>query len=382
VKITCIIHSLDGGGAERVMAALSSQLADRDHQVTLITLDDGSRDRHTVNSKVLRRALNVMSESGSLVTRLRRMRQRTLSLRTAIAESNPDVVLSFCDRTNILTLLATGPLSLPVVISERSDPTMQNLGNVWEWLRVRTYRRATKIIALTPESAKHLRAIAGKEVQVIPSAVNVPPESVTNSTRVEADNNHRILAIGRLEHEKGFDRLIYAFAPIAAKDIEASGQRVGAEQKAWSLRILGEGSQREQLEQQARAVGLADRIEFPGWVKNVWEELSQATMFVLPSRYEGFPSALLEAMAAGVPSIAVDCESGPRAVINDSQCGLLVENNKQALTEAMQTMIDDPERRIQMGLSGKNVIERFGWNAMTSAYEDVLRDAVHNKPAR
>lgn len=360
------------------MAALSSQLADRDHQVTLITLDDGAKDRHEVSPQVSRRSLDVMSESGNLVTRLRRMRQRTLLLRAAIIESNPDVVLSFCDRTNILALLATRPLSLPVVISERSDPSMQNLGNVWEWLRVRTYRRATKIIALTPESAKRLRAIAGKEVHVIPSAVDAPPQSITSSTRTDANRNRRILAIGRLEHEKGFDRLIRAFAPIAAASQETGVEaEVEAEPKGWSLRILGEGSQREQLEQQARDLDLADRVTFPGWVKNVWEELSQATLFVLPSRYEGFPSALLEAMAAGVPSIAVDCESGPRAVINDSQCGLLVENSEQTLTEAMRTLIDDPERRIQVGLAGKKVIERFGWNAMTSAYEDVLREAVH-----
>ena len=164
---------------------------------------------------------------------------------------------------------------------------------------------------------------------MIPSAVDLPP---IQSDRESAIRNRRILGIGRLENEKGFDRLIDAFATISPS------------QPSWSLRILGEGSERASLEDQIRELGLSDRVTMPGWIQPVWDELAEATIFALPSRYEGFPSALLEAMACGVPSVAVDCPSGPRAVINDDQCGLLVADDTDCTVAAESSRLIDDAR--------------------------------------
>jgi glycosyltransferase involved in cell wall biosynthesis len=133
------------------------------------------------------------------------------------------------------------------------------------------------------------------------------------------------------------------------------------------------------LESQTRELGLASQITMPGWVRPVWKELATSTIFALPSRYEGFPSALLEAMAVGVPSIAVDCESGPRAVINESGIGLLVPNDVASLAEGIGKLIEDTDWRERLGQAGKNVVERFGCSAMVDAHERVLRDAVGAK---
>lgn len=365
MKIVCIIHSLDGGGAERVMAALASHLVLREHAVTLVTLDDGAVERHSVDDQVDRQRLDLMFESRGLAAKFFNTRNRVTAIRAAIRKHAPDVVLSFCDRTNILVLMAARTLDMPIVISERSDPSQQNLGTVWEYLRNHTYRNATSIIALTETSATHLRERFATTVKVIPSAVDLPP---IQSDRESAIRNRRILGVGRLEHEKGFDRLIDAFATISAS------------QPNWSLRILGEGSARASLEDQIRKLGLSQRATMPGWVRPVWDELAESTIFALPSRYEGFPSALLEAMACGVPSVAVDCPSGPRAVINDDQCGLLVPNDTTALSSGMVRLIDDAAFREQIGVVGKNVVDRFGWDIMVNAYEDALVAAA-NKTA-
>lgn len=340
------------------MATLTSQLAKRGHTVTLITLDDGQCERHQVDDRVGRRRLDVMSESGGLIAKISNTRRRISAVREAIKELSPDVLLSFCDRTNVLALMATKRLGLPVVISERSDPRQQNLGRAWEFARGRTYRRATAMIALTETSASYLSERFGCPVDVIPSAVDPPP---IVSDRQQAKQNRRIIGIGRLEQEKGFDRLIEAFA------------KVGASHPDWTLKILGEGSLRGSLQELVEQRGLQQRVELAGWVRPVWEELAGSTIFALPSRYEGFPSALLEAMAVGVPSVAVDCESGPRAVITEPGHGLLVPDTVQGLTDGIEQLINDGDLRETLAAGGKDVVTRFSWDTMVDAYEGVLR---------
>ncbi len=364
MKIACIIHSLDGGGAERVMAGLASRLAQRGHQTTLITLDDGRSDRHDVDPSVLRRPLQVMAQSNHPIDKFLNTRHRLTAIRRAVADANPDVVLSFCDRTNILVLMALGRTAIPTVIAERSDPRQQHLGRMWEVLRKRTYHRADRIVALTQTSAEALGPLSQHPVVVIPSAVETPPQL---SDRTEAETNQRILAIGRLEPEKGFDRLMRAFQSVAQTS------------PSWNLRILGEGSQRDQLLSLAEVLGIDDQLSMPGWVRPVWDELSAATIFALPSRHEGFPSALLEAMAAGVPSVAVDCESGPRSIVRHEIDGLLVENSVEGLAGGIARLIDDTALREKLGRQGKSVTQRFNWEKMTDAYQQVLREAVTSR---
>jgi glycosyltransferase involved in cell wall biosynthesis len=387
LNIACIIHSLDGGGAERVMAALASRLSQRSHQVTLVTLGDGKGDRHEVDSLVQRRRLDLLFQQKGWLAKISGNRRRIAELRSALTDISPDVVLSFCDRTNILAGFSC-PKGVPLVLSERSDPSQQKLGRIWEWLRDRSYRRAEHLIALSDTSAEHLRRRFLVPLSVIPSAVDVPP---IRSDRKSAEANQVVIGIGRLEPEKGFDRLIHAFA------------EVGNQSSNWRLRILGEGSCREALQKLTQQLGVQDRVELPGWVRPVWGDLAAATMFVLPSRYEGFPSALLEAMAVGVPSIAVDCESGPRAILAETQShtavsikadlgdenaglsglsqdglpgGLLVPNDAASIADAMQLFIADSQTRERIGQRGIEVAKCFSWQEMVSQYEAVLRKAV------
>ncbi|WP_342190416.1 glycosyltransferase family 4 protein [Stieleria varia] len=358
-----MIHSLSGGGAERVMASLASRLALREHAVTLITLDDGSSDRHDLGSDVGRITLNVMGASESLWDKLSRFRARYTALRNAIVDTRADVVLSFCDRTNIETLIAAKRTGIPVVVSERSDPRWQTLGSFWEWMRRRTYRRAARVIALTETTAEFLRPLNPRTV-VIPSAIECPP---IRSDRVAAQLEKMIIGVGRLEPEKGFDRLIEAFAIATTQHPD------------WRLKILGDGSQRETLIGQAKSLNIAHRVEMPGWVRPIWEPLSRATIFALASRYEGFPSALMEAMASGVPSVSVDCPSGPREIIRDGDNGRLCGNDVSSLADAISELISQDEKREHMGIQGTEIVQRYSWDKMVCSYETVLQDVVSNR---
>ena len=383
LKIVCIIHSLNGGGAERVMANLATRLSERGHRVVLITLDDGSRNRHCLGDKVVRKPLDVMGITRGPVEKLAANARRLSRLRRAILGESPDVLLSFCDQTNVLVSAATIGLKIPLVISERSDPAEQRLGRLWEMGRRRLYPRVSRLVALTETSAATLRRLSDRPVDIVPSAVDLPvfsgePEIDEASGNSQTDRRQPagvVLGIGRLEYEKGFDRLIQAFANVVDQQQKSrNGTRAGAEPN-WTLRILGEGTQRRSLMALADQLGVADRVSLPGWVRPVWNELRRATIFALPSRYEGFPSALLEAMAAGVPSLAVDCESGPRAIITSGLDGLLVNNSIEGLSAGLTDLIRDPALRQQLGIAGQCVIERFGWDQMVDRYEAILMQA-------
>lgn len=370
-----------------MMAALASRLSQRAHEVTLVTLGDGQGDRHQVDTAVQRRRLNLLFEQKGWLRKVVSNRRRVIELRETLSGIAPDVVLSFCDRTNILAGFAC-PKSVPLVLSERSDPAQQKLGPIWEWLRDRSYRRADHLIALSATSAEHLEQRFSVPLSVIPSAVDLPP---VRSDRAIAEANQLVMGIGRLEPEKGFDRLIRAFAQA---DYESS---------SWRLRILGEGSCRKALLELVQQLGLQGRVELPGWVRPVWDELAAATMFVLPSRYEGFPSALLEAMVVGVPSIAADCESGPRAILGEAKSmiapvtfpgkseyeadpaelkqdqlpgGLLVPDDTASLSDAIRVFMADSRTREQTGRQGIEVAKGFSWEKMVTRYETVLDQAV------
>lgn len=343
-----------------MMAGLTSALAERGHELVLITLDDAGSDRHAVHRDVVRMALGVMRDSRGGIDSLVNTRRRLWAIRAAVSASRPDVVLSFCDRTNVSVLAAMLGTSIPVVVAERSDPAQQHLGRWWERARRLTYRRASRVIALTETAAAHLRQLSPRPVEVIPSAIEAPPNT---SDRAVAVANQQVIAMGRLAPEKGFKRLLDAFATAT---IASPG---------WSLRILGEGPERGALEKRTEQHRLGDRVSLPGWVRPVWGELARSTLFVLPSHYEGFPSALLEAMAVGVPSLAVDCDSGPRAIIEHDVNGYLVANNTAALAEGMLSLMHDVDKRERLGAAGRSVLERFSWPSMVAAYERVLTDA-------
>ena len=139
--------------------------------------------------------------------------------------------------------------------------------------------------------------------------------------------------MGRLCPQKGFDVLLEAFASVAA-DLPSA-----------RLVVLGKGSDREGLLRQAAALGIADRVDFPGWLPNPYALLSRATVFVMSSRYEGFPNALLEAMACGVPAVATDCPSGPSEIL-EGEVGILVPiDDAKGISGALRKILQDPALR-------------------------------------
>ncbi len=174
-----------------------------------------------------------------------------------------------------------------------------------------------------------------------------------------------VVAIGRLCPQKGFDVLLDAFAKVAS--VLPSTRLV----------VLGKGNDRGELIRRAQTLGIADRVDFIGWVQNPYALLSRASAFVMSSRYEGFPNALLEALACGAPAVATDCPSGPSEILEGGIGRLVPVEDPGALSVAILDVLRDPVLRAEMAREGRRrVEERYSLDRMVSDYEQLFEEVV------
>jgi glycosyltransferase involved in cell wall biosynthesis len=274
----------------------------------------------------------------------------------------PDVVVSFIEQTNVRILAALLGTGIPIIVSERTDPRRHQVARGWNFARLMLYPLAETVVVQTESVAAWARRfLPDRKVQVIPNFVPALPPATS------ADQRHsdEFLAVGRLSHVKGFDLLLRAFADSGLK---VTGVR---------LTILGEGPERASLESLARELGIAEAVSLPGIVQDPERWMAQCALFVLPSRYEGFPNALLEAMAMGCAVVAADCPSGPRELVIEGENGLLVPTeNVEALAGALKKLMGDAALRRRLGDQAVSVRQRFAREAIIGRWETLILDCI------
>ncbi len=344
MRLLLVISGLGIGGAERVVVSLAEAWHSRGDDVTIFTLND-SPVFYPLHSGIHRIGAGLASPSKGLLDGIRANLRRMQVLRKFVTECAPDVVIGFMDRTNVLTICATLGLNIPTIVCEHNDTGQLRIGAIWSLLRLITYPFASVVTFLTANVGQRWRPLLRERAVVMPNPVVVGEQD----GKVSFSHPRNLIAVGRLVSQKGFDLLLESFREVASKH------------KEWGLTILGEGELRPQLEAMVERLGLSSRVSLGGRVENPFAWLRLADLFVMPSRFEGFPCSLCEAMACGLPAISFDCDSGPRDIIREGVDGLLVPpGNVQKLVTAMDELMSNPERRMQMSLRGPDILHRFG----------------------
>jgi glycosyltransferase involved in cell wall biosynthesis len=326
------IPTLEIGGAERVSVTLANGIAARGHRVTLLTVKDSGPFRANVREHV-----EVVALGGTGVIEAFPALVRWLKL------EKPDAMLSMMAHTNLISIVArsVSKVKLRLIISERVSlahalPDMK--GRITRVLTSFLYKRADHITVVTKamiaEIVKHT-GVAEARVSAIYNPV-IDDDFLRQSNEktselhpwFELSDRRVILAVGRLDVQKGFDTLLAAFSILASSDDSAY------------LIILGEGKHRAQLEALRKKLGLIQRVAFPGFATNPYPSMKRASLFVLSSMSEGLPGVLVQAMACGTQVVSTDCPTGPREILEDGKWGALVPvGDEVALAHAMKNAL-------------------------------------------
>ncbi|MNQ48687.1 alpha-1,4-N-acetyl-D-galactosaminyltransferase [compost metagenome] len=362
-RVLLFIHSLHGGGAERVAADLSAHWAGMGREVMVVTQAGAEGDVYTLHPKVHREILNTAGEGGGLRGIWSNV-QRVRALRRVIRSFRPDIVLGMMTTASVLSVLACAGLRCRVIATEHTHPPSQTLSGFWQRLRRLTYPRAARVVALTRGTADWIeRHVPGSRLAVIPNPVHFPlPRAEPILTPVTGDGRKRLLAVGRLHADKGFDLLIQAYARLAASHPD------------WDLVILGEGDERPALEAQVREAGLESRIAMPGRAGNVGDWYDSAHLYVLTSRFEGLSNTLLESMASGLAAVSFDCDTGPREIVREGIDGVLVRPNGDvpALCKALDAVMSDDDGRLRMAQAATDVRDRFSAARVLRKWQEIF----------
>lgn len=366
MKLVFVISSLDMGGAQRVAVNLIQEWCKRGWAIKLVVTYSGRGTSYydiPEGVEVVYLADLVRSwRGGYLLDQLR----RTLSLRLLLKESRPNRVISFLTDANLFTLAASRGLGVPVVVSERNYPP----SDVIPWLhakaRLLLYPYATRVVIQTRRGLEWVaREIPSARAMAVPNPIALPlpaaHPTLEPSALIDAEAR-LILAAGRLVHEKGFDVLIDGFA------------RSAAQQPGWQLAIVGEGPERAALEHQIISLQQVGRIHLVGAAGNIGDWYERADIFVLASRYEGFPNALLEAMAHGCAAISFNCDTGPADIIVAGENGLLLGPSPDAdtLAQALTVLMTDEQLRQSLADAARAVSDRFSMNSVLKQWDIVL----------
>lgn len=365
-RIAVFLPSLAGGGAERMMLNLARGVTEHGYRVELVL----SRAEGPYLADVPPGVQLVDLEAGK--TPGYAAIGSLLPLRQYLRRTRPDVLLSAMSRINVVAVLAARFSSATprVVVSERNHLSSYVEGSdefgVWTlpWLVRASYPFADAVVPNSRGVADDLSETAGidRESMTVVNNPTVTPEIADRATEPVDDEWFDtggppvVLGVGSFSPQKDFTTLVDAFARVS-DDRDAR------------LVILGEGETESRVEQRVREHGLGDRVQFPGFVDNPYRYMSRADVFVLSSRWEGFPNALIEALACGAPVVATDCPSGPAEILSDGVYGSLVPvGDSEAMAAAVCDVLDDTHDPDRL----RDRADEFSYDVIAEQFLEVL----------
>lgn len=360
LKLFFVINSLTAGGAERVVTNLANYFNEVGFSVTIVCLSY-KEPVYAINKGVKLIYLTNKDKRDHFFYRLWFAAVTFFKLLILLIREKPGCVISFMTSANLWTGLTCSLTGTSFIVSERTTPdnTINKFNFFLKWICYLVYSKSKAIVV--PAKAMEGCLKKNKSFQklnnfyLIKNYVNV----FQQASMEQVHYKKFILGVGRLSYEKGFDQLIEAYSKIHSPEID--------------LIIAGDGNERELLIKRITELGLSNQVRLIGSKENLQDYYLQAELFVLPSRNEGYPNALIEAMSMGCPSIAMDCEFGPSEIIEHRSNGILVEDkNILMLAESMSEVLNDPAFKERLSIGGKLIGKTNAQEVITSKWEALI----------
>ena len=366
MKIVFVYGNMERGGAQRVISCLAAYCTQMGDEVTILTLDGGGSD-YELDPGVRVVGLNVAGDSANKLESARRFLSTERKLRTWMKEEKPDAVLAFSTKMAMRVQLARGQVGPVLICSERANPAFRTESaatRMERWL----LGKADGFIFQTQRVSRLFPEQQQKIGTVIHNGLFSPdiPKTVT----VFAQRRQKeICAVGRLENgQKAYDVMLDAFALFRETHPEHM------------LHIYGSGGSEAAIQAQAAALGLTDSVILHGNLPHVIGEIKDMGMFVMTSRYEGMPNALIEAMACGLPCVCTDCDFGPAELIRDGENGLLVPvDDVTAVAAAMGRIADEPALAERLSQGALEIRHTHGRETICGQYRDYILSMIEHK---
>ncbi|WP_316748967.1 glycosyltransferase [Pedobacter gandavensis] len=363
-KLFFVINALNPGGAERVVTNLANYFNDQGFQVFMICLNDG-RPVYPVNDGVHLIQLTKRDNRHGIFDRMRFGLITFFKLLHLLIKEKPGCVISFMTSSNLWAGLTCSLTGVPFIVSERITPdlTINSFNPFLKWLSYMVYRQSKAIVL--PAKAMEACLKKTRSFRKLDNFISIKNYvSVFQPLDLKPVHDKKfILGVGRLTQQKGFDQLIEAYSKIQTGEID--------------LVIVGEGMERESLTKKIEELGLSKQVFLVGSKDNLQDYYAQAELFVLSSRNEGYPNALIEAMSMGCPSIAMDCEFGPSEIIENGLNGFLVEDeNIVMLAHSMSVVLNNDRLKKRLSKQAKLINETNSQKAITSKWEELILSQV------
>lgn len=321
MKILFVISALGKGGAERVLQVLANHFV-KDHEVKILKFDS-DEPFYEFLPKIEIKNLNLGVGNLGFFGNISKRFSKIFALRDELKNSDADIVISFLDNTNILTLIANFGIGKKIIITEHINYNF--LQGFWRVLRRLTYPFADGLTVLTKYDYERYPYV--KNRTIMPN----PMFEIPLNLGVQKEN--LILSAGRLIPHKDFKTFLKALSLVDKRLL-----------KDWKIVIAGDGSERENLENLANKLNL--NIDFVGFVSNLHEYYAKAKIIAVTSTQEGFCNILMESIYFDIARISTDCIAGPSELINNGKDGFLCEvGNEKDVAEKIELLIKDENLR-------------------------------------
>jgi len=354
--IYCIAGTYNSGGMERVLTNKVNYLVAHGHDVLIITTDQQCRKPFfklapkvkTYNLSIDYEKNNGKGFLNKLIHYPFKLWSHKKILRGFLRDLKADIVISmFCNDVSFIANIPDGSKKILEIHFSKFKRLQYGRKGIWrlaDWLRSkldeRTVRRFDKFVVLTHEDKGYWGDLPN--IEVIGNAKN---EWGDHTALLE---NKQVIAVGRYDYQKGFERLIEAWRLITRRFPD------------WKLKIIGDGKLRGKMQKLIDKNNLGNVIELKKSVSNILPDYLDASVLAMSSRYEGLPMVLIEAMSVGLPVVSFDCKCGPKDIISDGEDGFLApEGDVPALAERIIRLIENPGLRIKMGQAAKRKSEHF-----------------------